>query len=106
MRRIDPADHRCIMKLCLLENSGSRMEAKVNGLAFCEGTVMYDTDDPQILIEDVLPGMKINVEYVLSMINGDMFDDIARTLSGDRKSASYVNRLKSVKKGAYVRIRP
>ena len=106
MLRIDPADYRCILKLYLLENGIEEMEAKVNGLAFCEGTVMYDTDDPQILIEKVLPGMKIHVEYALSMINEDMFRDMQRTLTGDRKSASYVNRLKGAKKGAYVRIRP
>ncbi len=106
MLRIDPADYRCILKLYLLENGIGEMEAKVNGLAFSEATVMYDTDDPQILIENVLPGMKIHVEYALSMISDDMFDDISQTLSGERKSASYVSRLKGVKKGAYVRIRP
>lgn len=106
MLRIDPAESRCILKLYLLENGIGEMEAKVNGLAFSEATVMYDTDDPQILIENVLPGMKIHVEYALSMINDDMFDDISKTLLGERKSASYVNRLKGAKKGAYVRIRP
>ncbi|MCR5650141.1 MAG: class I SAM-dependent methyltransferase [Lachnospiraceae bacterium] len=104
MLRIDPADYRCIMKLYHLGTGSGQTEAKVNGLVFSEGTVMYDTDDPQILIEKVNPGMKIFVEYALFMIPDDMFDDMAGTLSGGRKGASYVSRLRSAKKGAYARI--
>ena len=75
-----------------------------NGLVFAGGTVLYDTDDPQIILENVSGGMRIRAKLKLSMIPGDMFDDIAGTLSGEKKSASYVSKLRGMKKGEYVRI--
>ena len=65
MLRIDPTDYRCLMKLYSLKNGKEETEAKVNGMVFSDGTVMYDTDDPQIIMEKVLPGTKIMVDYKL-----------------------------------------
>ena len=79
-------------------------EAKVNGLVFSGGTVLYDTDDPQIVLENVTEGTVIGAELKLSMIPGDMFDDITETLSGGRKSAACVSKLRGMKKGEYARI--
>ncbi len=102
--RIDPADSRCMLKILHLGDGSTETEAKVNGLVFAGGTVLYDTDDPQIILENVSEGMRIRGKLKLSMIPGDMFDDIAGTLSGEKKSASYVSKLRGMKKGEYVRV--
>ncbi len=102
--RIDPADYRCFIKLYLLENGIEEMEAMVNGYVFADNTVMYDTDDPQIVIDRVLPGMKIHVEYLVSMLPEEMFEDMALIL-GSGKKPSGISRLKGVKKGSYVRVK-
>ena len=102
--RIDPADSRCILKILQLGDGRTQTEAKVNGLVFSDGTVMYDTDDPQIVLEKVSEETVIRARLKLSMIPEDMFDDIAGTLSGEKKSASYVSKLRGMKKGEYARI--
>ena len=102
--RVDPANYRCIVKLYLIENGIEAPQIDVNGYVMGDNTVVYDTDDPQIVIGKVLPGMTVHVEYVIQTLNEQMFDDITSVLSGIKNGAGFGMK-KVFQKGTYTRIR-
>lgn len=101
--RIDPADHRCMIKLLLAENGFSELSADVNGYVMGDNTVIYDTDDPQILLGKVMPGMRIHVEYIMQTVNELMFSDIAADLHEEKASSAFG--FKFLQKGIYTRVK-
>ncbi|MBO6111579.1 MAG: methyltransferase [Lachnospiraceae bacterium] len=87
--RIDPIDKRCILRIRLLENEGKRNEISVNGTVLQDNTIIFDTVDPQIIIDDIVAGRALKVEYEISMLPEDMFEDVVR---------SYKNAVKPVRR--------
>ena len=99
--RIDPMDNPCIIKLYEAKNGSGKSGVLTNGLLFGENTIIFNTDDPQLILEKTEPGQRLSVSYRISMLPEDMFTDIAGTLSEGRKASGFG--LKKHKKG-YVRL--
>ena len=99
--RIDPMDSPCILKLYEAKNGTGKSGVLTNGLLFGQNTIIFNTDDPQLILEKTEPGQSLSVSYRISMLPGDMFADIAGVLSEGRKASGFG--LKKNKKG-YVRL--
>lgn len=51
--RIDPCEHRCIVRVQKLEQAGSPLDYTSNGHRMPNGDLLFDTEDPQILISSL-----------------------------------------------------
>jgi hypothetical protein len=96
--RVDPMDRRCMLKVLKAENGGKLKDPLTNGILFAGNTIVFDTDDPQIIFEEVNAQAPFFISYRLTMLYGDMFEDIVKTLGGEKKPA-YAPKLKGLKKG-------
>ena len=103
--RIDPATYRCMVKIYLIENGIEEPPIDVNGFVLGDNTVIFDTDDPQIIVGKVLPGMRIHVEYIIQTVNEQMFDDMASGLLSIVQSNGFGRRKQLFRKGVLTRIR-
>lgn len=93
--RIDPSAYPCMIMLHQFNGE----EALVNGMVFSENTVMYHTDDPQIVLEEIEPGKPVHVEYTITMFRSDFFENIASGIE-QMKSSIFWKR-----KGPYEKVR-
>lgn len=80
--RIDPTDYNSIItvrELYFVTKSGEVKwvdKYKINGYRISDRTVLYDTDDAQIIIENFETGMdKLHVCYDVSMFIPEMYED-------------------------------
>ena len=103
--RIDPAAYRCMVKIYLIEDGigDADRQIEVNGHVVRDNTILYDTDDPQMIIRKVLPGMKIHVEYKMQMIDEEMFEDIVSAFSITKTSGFGFK--KTVEKSIYTKVK-
>lgn len=96
--RIDPTEYNSIVsirELYFVNKSGETMWVRrflTNGYMASEDTILYDTDDAQIIIEQVLPGMdKLHICYDVSMFLPEVYEDFRKLLKllqdeADKKS--------------------
>lgn len=83
--RIDPTEYNSIVTIkemyFITKNGKSKWidEFLMNGYMASERTILYNTDDAQIIIENIEPGMeKIHVSYDVSMFLPDMYEDFKK----------------------------
>ena len=81
--RIDPTDYPCMIHInnvCYITSDGNRTGAGsvlVNGLSVSDRSYLFDTDDPQIIIEDLPDNVKaVEVSYAVSMPEKVFYDEI------------------------------
>lgn len=102
--RIDPTEYPCIVKLEKAEQrlyGGNVIEVNkfmVNGMPISKSTVMFDTDDSQILIEDIVEGTDIlHIEYTVTMLESEFYtefkDYISERLSKDNKNDTVLDKI-------------
>lgn len=80
--RIDPTDYNSIVTvkdMYFITKTGEAKwvdRYKINGYRISDRTVLFDTDDAQIIIDDFGPGMeKLHVSYDVAMFLPDMYED-------------------------------
>lgn len=83
--RLDPVESRCMVKVRRLAAGGRALEAEANGEVCGKNTVLFDTEDPQILIPEVEPGTLFEAEYKICMIDRELFSDLAGRLAEAQK---------------------
>ncbi|MCR5626335.1 MAG: class I SAM-dependent methyltransferase [Lachnospiraceae bacterium] len=66
--RIDPADYHCQIKLIKCRINGKETPIMCNGEVMGHGIVYFDTNDPQLLIENTWSGNKVHMEYEIGTI--------------------------------------
>ncbi len=76
--RIDPAEFKCIVKLDRLSIDGqSRREYLTNGTVITENVIIFDTEDSQIILENVNPGEVLHMEYHIMAMDDRFFSPLA-----------------------------
>ena len=94
--RIDPVECRCIMKLYQLKNGGSSVEAEINGELCADRTILFNTEDPQLLLKEIHPGETLEISYMLQMVEDDIFADLLEGIKTEKKH-SLMDRLRKNK---------
>lgn len=92
--RIDPVDYPCLLML----HETSTQEALVNGIVMDGKTIVYTTNDPQIVLKNLVPGQGLHIEYTLAALRQDFFENIVH---GMEKSQAT---LFPKKKGPYSKV--
>lgn len=76
--RIDPGDFKCFLKVGKITLDGEPVEEVLtNGTGITENVIIFDTEDPQILIEDVEPGEILHVEYHIASLDKKFWEPLA-----------------------------
>lgn len=80
--RIDPTEYPCIVhinSMCYVMNDGTRGDVDtllINGYPLTDRSYLFDTNDPQMIIEDVSGDVKsIEVNYIVDMPNKVFYDE-------------------------------
>ncbi len=71
--RIDPTAYPCMIRL----HDFGMDEVSVNGMVFPEHTILYHTDDPQMILENIPRGKQVRVEYTITALRSDFFEPLA-----------------------------
>ena len=81
--RLDPTEYDSIVSvkdIYMTDSAGNRTYISkflMNGYMLSEKTIIYNTDDPQIIIEDIQPGMSfLHISYDVAMFLPEMYEDI------------------------------
>lgn len=90
--RIDPTDYPCILSIVGMRYTlADGMEQKVdevivNGYELAHSVYLFDTNDPQIILEDVPNDAKsLEVSYIVTMVDMSIYDAMAKRLADDDK---------------------
>ncbi|MCR4589730.1 MAG: class I SAM-dependent methyltransferase [Lachnospiraceae bacterium] len=76
--RIDPGDFKCLVKIDRITIDGiPRDEILINGTGITENVIIYDTDDPQIIMEDVDGGGVLYISYHIAALDKRFWDPLA-----------------------------
>ncbi len=68
--RIDPGDFKCLVKIDKITINGvPREEILTNGTGISENVIIFDTSDPQIVMEDVEGGSILHVSYHIAALD-------------------------------------
>ena len=93
--RIDPTEYNsivCIREMYIVSKSGEVTPIdrfKMNGYMISDRTILYNTDDGQIIIDNIGPGMeRLHVSYDVSMFIPEIYDDI-RKLAYEKQLLDY-----------------
>lgn len=83
--RIDPGDFSCILKLVSCKLNNNEVEKYlVNGISIRDHVVLYDTADPQIILEYAPGGAELHLSYTLSKISNDFYLPLADEIRNQR----------------------
>lgn len=90
--RIDPTDYPCIINVKELKykhNDGTTTKTDniiVNGYEMAQNVYLFNTNDPQLVLENVPSDAKsLEVSYVVTMLEMEIYDAIAKRLEEDDK---------------------
>jgi len=93
--RIDPTEYDSIVSIkdiYLMDKAGIRTNIDrflMNGYMISNRTIVYNTNDPQIIIENIPPGMaKLHICYDVSMFLPQIYEDI-RDLAVKKQNEEY-----------------
>ncbi len=76
--RIDPAEFKCLVKIERLTLDGKKVgEYLTNGTAITENVIIFDTEDSQIILENVKPGEVLHMEYHIMTMDERFFGPLA-----------------------------
>jgi len=91
--RIDPTEYPCIARiesarLTLLDGSSQSINKYlVNGMPVGANTVIFDTDDAQIIFENINDNAKLlHLEYIITMFEEELYSDFKEYVSGKIES--------------------
>ncbi len=99
--RIDPADYACMVRIHEMPVE----EVLVNGVVLPENLVIYNTDDPQILLNaPEMSGRKIHVEYTISRLRDDFYQTIVAFIEQNKNTERHLFRKKRQEPYEKVRI--
>lgn len=87
--RVDPTEYPCILHINSMRyttENGSKedvTEAIVNGYPITDRTIIYDTNDPQIVLENVPKNVKnLEVSYAVTMLDKVFYDEVVGIVNG------------------------
>ena len=96
--RVDPGDFTCMLRLVSLRLNNIEVEKYlVNGIAINNHVVLYDTADPQVILEYAPGGSALHMEYTLSKIPNDFYLPIAYEIMSQRERLKTAERSTSKK---------
>ena len=76
--RIDPADYKCFVRVEKLTLNGEAVkECLINGTGITGNVIIYDTEDSQLILEDVIPQTRLHMEYHISTLDERFFGPLA-----------------------------
>lgn len=100
--RIDPADYACMVKLHEMPVE----EAQVNGTVLPGNLILYNTDDPQIIMDGPgLSGRKIHVEYTISRLRDDFYQTIFAVIEQNKTAERHMFGKKKKQQEPYEKVR-
>lgn len=80
--RVDPTEYPCIVhinSICYILNDGTRADVDtllINGYPLTDRSYLFDTNDPQMIIEDVTGDVKsVEMKYIVTMPNKVFYDE-------------------------------
>lgn len=98
--RIDPADDSCMLML----HSCTSQEVLVNGILLPNQIILFDTKDPQIILEQVESFQEIQISYTIMKCREDFFQAISMQIQeGNRHFLNPSTIIK--KRGPYEKVR-
>lgn len=89
--RIDPTEYPCslkVNKITIIMEEGEQIVKRyiVNGLKITPSMFLFDTDDAQIIIEEIPhKAIGMRVEYTVGMLRKAFFDEITKALAEKRR---------------------
>lgn len=98
--RIDPTEYPCMLhinSMYYILNDGSKSyveDAVVNGHLITMNTYLFNTNDPQIIVENVPPDAKaMQVSYSITMIEKVFYDELLSVFKKDEANKDEENSL-------------
>ena len=96
--RIDPSDHRCVIKLIRADKE----QCLVNGIPLDNGVIYYPEEDPQMIFEGVLSKKEtFHIEYRIELLSKDFREEISSVI----KKYALKNNGFFARKGPYEKVR-
>ena len=76
--RIDPGDFKCLVKIDKITLDGEPYdEILTNGTGISENVIIFDTEDPQLILEEVTGGSLLHIEYHIATLDKRFFEPLA-----------------------------
>ncbi len=76
--RIDPGDFKCMVKIDKITINGvQRDEILINGTGISENVIIFDTADPQIIMEDIEESGTLHVSYHITALDKRFWEPLA-----------------------------
>ncbi|MCR5023063.1 MAG: class I SAM-dependent methyltransferase [Lachnospiraceae bacterium] len=76
--RIDPSDFKCMIRIEKLTINGEEVEeCLTNGTGITENVIIFDTEDSQVIIENVEPGAVLHMEYYIMAMDPRFWNPLA-----------------------------
>lgn len=95
--RLDPTEYPCLLhvnKIELTLSDGSVQDYSrylMNGYLISEQTILFDTDDAQLIFEKIPRGAKkLSVEYQVTMLSPAFYQEVRQLLIQKKESEKYV----------------
>lgn len=88
--RIDPTEYPCVIqvkRISVMTDAGEKEISRylINGVRVSDTTVIFDTSDGQIVIENVpLRAKSMRVEYMVTMFREEFFTEVTEALGFNR----------------------
>jgi hypothetical protein len=89
--RIDPAIDTCICSITLISCDGKPCEYTTNGTMLENGTIVFNTEDPQIYIQNISEVESIQMMGELYFISKEMASSCEMTISSGLKEINSLN---------------
>ena len=76
--RVDPGDFKCLLRIDKITlNGASYTEILTNGTGITENVIIFDTADPQLILEKVSGGGILHIEYHIATLDKRFFEPLA-----------------------------
>ena len=91
--RIDPTEYPCVIqvrKISVMTDAGEKEISRylINGVRVSDTTVIFDTSDGQIIVDNVpLRAKTMKVEYMVTMFRETFFNEMVDALGGNKDKA-------------------